>query len=93
MRPVRSICIYAGSSVGNRPGYREGAEALARLLADEGIGIVFGGGRAGLMGAVADAALERGGRVTGVIPYQLQERETAHTGLEDLRVVTSMHER
>jgi uncharacterized protein (TIGR00730 family) len=90
---VRTVCIYAGSLAGARPEYRDGAEAFARLLADEGIGIVYGGGRAGLMGAIADAARSRGGTVTGVIPRQLVEREVAHEGLDDLRVVASMHER
>jgi uncharacterized protein (TIGR00730 family) len=90
---LRSVCLYAGSLDGVRPSYRAGAEALARHLAVSGIGIVYGGGRAGLMGAIADAALDAGGHVTGVIPAQLQEREVAHQGLPDLRVVGSMHER
>src|SRR4051794_16570314 len=70
-RLIRSVCIYAGSLSGARAAYRDGAEAFARLLAAEGIGIVYGGGRAGLMGVVADAARAEGGRVTGVIPRQL----------------------
>jgi uncharacterized protein (TIGR00730 family) len=90
---LRTVCIYAGSLVGARPEYRAGAEHLARVLARQGIGIVYGGGRAGLMGAIADAARAEGGRVTGVIPRQLVEREIAHEGLDDLRVVSSMHER
>jgi uncharacterized protein (TIGR00730 family) len=90
---LRTVCIYAGSLDGARPEYRAGAEEFARLLAGEGVGIVYGGGRAGLMGAVADASREAGGRVTGVIPRQLVEREVAHQELDDLRVVRSMHER
>jgi uncharacterized protein (TIGR00730 family) len=90
---LRTVCIYAGSLPGARPEYRRGAEAFARLLASQDIGIVYGGGRAGLMGAIADAALAAGGRVTGIIPEPLVVREVAHEGLEDLRVVGSMHER
>jgi uncharacterized protein (TIGR00730 family) len=90
---MRSVCVYAGSLDGARLEYRAGAEAFARLLARNDIRVVYGGGRAGLMGAVADAALAEGGRVTGIIPEQLRAREVAHEGLEDLRVVSSMHER
>lgn len=90
---MRSVCIYAGSLAGARPEYAEGAAAFARLLAHHDIGIVYGGGRAGLMGVIADAARAEGGKVTGIIPRQLVEREIAHESLEDLRVVSSMHER
>ena len=90
---MRTVCIYAGSLEGARPEYRAGAEDFARRLAREGVGIVFGGGRLGLMGAVADAARSEGGTVTGVIPSQLVDREVAHEDLDDLRVVSSMHER
>jgi uncharacterized protein (TIGR00730 family) len=90
---LKTVCIYAGSMEGARPEYRAGAAQFARLLASDGIGVVYGGGRAGLMGAVADAAREAGGRVTGVIPRQLVDREVAHQDLDDLRVVSSMHER
>jgi uncharacterized protein (TIGR00730 family) len=90
---VRSVCIYAGSLAGARPEYAEGAAAFATLLAENDIGIVYGGGRAGLMGVIADAARAAGGKVTGIIPSQLVEREVAHEALEDLRVVSSMHER
>jgi uncharacterized protein (TIGR00730 family) len=90
---VRSVCIYAGSLAGSRPEYAEGAAAFARLLAQQDIGIVYGGGRAGLMGVIADAARAEGGRVTGIIPEQLVDREVAHESLDDLRVVSSMHER
>jgi uncharacterized protein (TIGR00730 family) len=87
------VCIYAGSLSGARAEYQAGAEAFAARLAEAGVGIVYGGGRAGLMGAIADAALARGGHVTGIIPEQLRAREVAHEGLEDLRIVSSMHER
>jgi len=90
---VKRVCVFAGSSEGVRPEYRAAAEGLGRLLASRGIGVVYGGGRIGLMGALADAALAAGGHVTGVIPGALATREVAHDGLSDLRVVTSMHER
>jgi len=90
---LHTVCIYAGSLDGARPEYRAGAEDFARLLARAGIGVVYGGGRMGLMGAVADAARAEGGKVTGVIPSQLVDREVAHEDLDDLRVVASMHER
>ena len=87
------VCVFAGSSSGSRPEYRAAAETLGRELGARGIGLVYGGARVGLMGAVADAVLAAGGHVTGVIPRALVEKEVAHSGLSDLRVVTSMHER
>jgi uncharacterized protein (TIGR00730 family) len=90
---MKRVCVFAGSSPGHRPGYRSAAEALGRALATRGIGVVFGGGRVGLMGALADAALGAAGRVIGVIPAALEAKELAHSGLTELRVVTSMHER
>jgi uncharacterized protein (TIGR00730 family) len=86
------VCVYCGSSAGNDPRFAAVARAFGAALARAGIGVVYGGGRVGLMGAVADAALEAGGEVIGVIPRFLQEREVAHHGV-DLRVVESMHER
>ena len=86
------VCVYCGSSAGNDPRFAAVARAFGAALARAGIGVVYGGGRVGLMGAVADAALEAGGEVIGVIPRFLQEREVAHRGV-DLRVVESMHER
>ncbi|MDQ6942392.1 MAG: TIGR00730 family Rossman fold protein [Candidatus Eremiobacteraeota bacterium] len=86
------VCVYCGSSAGNDPRFAAVARAFGAALARAGIGVVYGGGRIGLMGAVADAALEAGGEVIGIIPRFLQEREVAHRGV-DLRVVESMHER
>lgn len=90
---MRHICVFAGSSPGARPAYRTAAAALGSALASRGIGLVYGGARVGLMGAVADAALAADGSVIGVIPETLVAKEIAHTGLSELRVVRSMHER
>ena len=87
------ICVYAGSNPGANPAYAEAAADLARLLAQRGIGIVYGGAHRGLMGILADTALEAGGEVIGVMPQALVDREIAHTGLTELHVVASMHER
>ena len=87
------ICVYTGSRHGSRPEYEQAAEAFGRLLAREGIGLVYGGGRLGLMGVVANAALEAGGEVIGIIPQKLVDLEAAHTGITQLHVVHSMHER
>lgn len=90
---MRRICVFLGSNAGNRPEYREAAVAFGTRLAREGIGLVYGGASVGLMGALADAALAAGGEVIGVIPRGILEREVAHKGLGDLRIVGSMHER
>lgn len=90
---MKRVCVYCGSSVGNQPIYREMAEAMGALLARRGIGLVYGGGNVGLMGVIADAALAGGGEVIGVIPRSLADREIAHGGVTDLRVVDSMHTR
>ena len=87
------VCVFCGSSAGNRPGYREAALALGRTLAERGAELVYGGSKVGLMGAVADAALTAGGRVIGIIPTSLRDKEIAHEGLTELYVVGSMHER
>lgn len=87
------VCIYAGSNLGADARYREATEELVRLLVAQGAGIVYGGGNVGLMGVLADAALELGGEVIGVIPRSLVERELAHQQLSELRIVGSMHER
>ncbi|MDQ2908555.1 MAG: TIGR00730 family Rossman fold protein [Candidatus Eremiobacteraeota bacterium] len=87
------ICVFCGSNDGNRPLYRRTAAHVARLLVARGIGIVYGGGRVGCMGTLADAALAQGGEVIGIIPRALEEREVAHHGLTELHVVETMHER
>lgn len=87
------IGVFCGSSQGQKPVFAETARELGRVLARRGLGLVYGGSSIGLMGALADAALEAGGEVTGVIPRALQEREIGHTGLSALHVVGSMHER
>jgi uncharacterized protein (TIGR00730 family) len=87
------ICVFCGSSSGNGGTYVEAARAFGRVLAENEIGLVYGGARVGLMGAIADAALEHDGEVVGVIPRALVDREIAHTGLSELRVVQTMHER
>lgn len=91
--PLRRIAVYCASNDGARPAYVATARALGTLLATRGITIVYGGGRTGLMGALADAAMAAGGEVIGVMPHGLVEREVAHKGITALRVVDSMHER
>jgi len=90
---LKRICVFAGSRDGADPAYTEAAARLAEAIVAAGLGLVYGGGRVGLMGAVADAALAEGGEVIGVIPSALQRREIAHRGLTELHVVDSMHER
>ncbi len=90
---MKQVCVFAGSSDGARPEYREAAQELGRALVDWRVGLVYGGARVGLMGVLADAVLAAGGRVTGIIPERLVEREVAHQGLSELHIVTSMHER
>jgi uncharacterized protein (TIGR00730 family) len=90
---MKRLCVFCGSSPGNDPRYLEAARATGRLLAARGLGLVYGGGSVGLMGAVADAALAAGGQVIGVIPEVLAIRELAHRSLTTLHVVASMHER
>jgi uncharacterized protein (TIGR00730 family) len=87
------ICVFCGSSSGTRPSYAAAAALVARCLVARKISIVYGGGRIGLMGTLADAAIEAGGEVIGVIPRSLVEKEVAHGRLPDLRIVGSMHER
>ena len=87
------LCIYCGTGSGVDPAYLEAAKATATLFAQEGIEIVYGGAIVGLMGAVADAALAAGGKVIGVMPQALIEREIAHTGLTEMHVTQGMHER
>jgi uncharacterized protein (TIGR00730 family) len=90
---MRRICVFCGSSSGTRQNYQQAAQAVGRLLCRRGIELVYGGGNVGLMGVLADACLNEGGRVIGVIPQALADRELAHTGLTELRIVSSMHER
>lgn len=90
---MRRICVYAGSSNGSRPAYARVAVALGEALVDRGLGLVYGGGCVGLMGVLADAVLADGGEVIGVIPGFLAKKELLHGGVEDMRVVSSMHER
>ncbi|HSV73407.1 MAG TPA: TIGR00730 family Rossman fold protein [Chthonomonadales bacterium] len=90
---LQSVCVFCGSSVGRHPEYAVAARRLGAVLALRGVRVVYGGGRVGLMGALADAALESGGNVVGVIPEALRTSELAHDRLSDLRVVSSMHER
>ncbi|MCU1372437.1 MAG: hypothetical protein JWO77_3631 [Ilumatobacteraceae bacterium] len=92
-RPLRSITVFCGSNHGTDPAFTAAAVALGRLLASRGIGLVYGGGDVGLMGEVADAALAAGGRVTGVIPRHLWDKEVGHQGLTELLIVDTMHER
>lgn len=90
---MKRICVFCGSSSGESPVYLEAATRVGEILAREGLGLVYGGSRVGLMGRLADAMLEHGGEVIGVIPRALVNREVAHGGLSELRIVGSMHER
>ena len=90
---LRRICVFCGSNSGTRDIYRQAAQAFGKLLCRRGIELVYGGGSVGLMGALANACLNEGGRVIGVIPQALADKEVAHTGLTELRIVGSMHER
>jgi uncharacterized protein (TIGR00730 family) len=92
-RAMRRICVYAGSNPGNDPAYADAARALAALMAERGIGLVYGGGKVGLMGVLADTILAAGGEAIGVMPQALIDREIGHPGLTELKVVDSMHER
>ncbi|KQX25552.1 MULTISPECIES: TIGR00730 family Rossman fold protein [unclassified Sphingomonas] len=90
---IRTLCVFCGSSPGFDPAHGAAARALGAALAGAGIDLVYGGGRVGLMGMVADSVMAAGGRVTGVIPRALADLEVAHRGLTELHVVGSMHER
>jgi uncharacterized protein (TIGR00730 family) len=90
---MKMICVYCGSNPGRLPEYREAARLLGYEMAARGLGLVYGGASIGVMGAVADAMLERAGQVIGVIPVSLATREVSHKGLDELIVVDSMHER
>ena len=90
---LRRVCVFCGSNIGSRDDYRASTTMLAAELVGRGIGLVYGGACVGLMGLLADEVLSRGGEVIGVIPKAMVDREVAHRGLTDLRVVESMHER
>jgi uncharacterized protein (TIGR00730 family) len=90
---MRRLCVFCGSSTGSRPEYAESTRRLGQLLAGRDIELVFGAGHVGLMGVLADAVLEAGGRAVGVIPQALVDKELAHGRLSELHVVSSMHQR
>lgn len=90
---MRSVCVFCGSSPGFDPVYRENARSLGREIAKRGLRLIYGGGNIGLMGAVADAAIDAGGEVIGVIPQALADKEVAHHGISELIVVATMHDR
>lgn len=90
---MKRVCVFCGSSNGFRPAFSEAARSMGKSLANRRVGLVYGGGNVGLMGAVADAALKEGGEVIGVIPEALVDRELAHRAVSELIVVRSMHER
>ena len=93
MKSLRSICVYCGSSPGSSVIIHQAARQLGRLMAEQGITLIYGGGNVGLMGMVADAVLSSGGKAVGIITEGLMEREVGHTGLSELRIVKTMHER
>jgi len=90
---MKSICVYCGSSIGAKPIYAQAAQAFARALVQADCSLVYGGGRVGLMGVIADEVLAAGGRAVGVIPELLVDKEVGHTGLSELHVVPDMHQR
>jgi uncharacterized protein (TIGR00730 family) len=92
-RHLTRICVFCGTNTGARPAYGAAARALGRILAEQGIELVYGGASVGIMGELADSVQEHGGHVTGIIPQQLMEKEAAHTGIPNLIVVASMHQR
>ena len=90
---MRRLCVFCGSSSGNREVHADGARRLGQAMVARGIGLVYGAGHIGLMGILADAVLREGGKVIGVIPQSMIDKELAHQGLTELRVVTTMHQR
>lgn len=93
MTALKSVCVYCGSAFGANPNHRGSAERFGELLGRNGIDLVYGGGRVGLMGVIADSALKNGSKVIGVIPEHLQSKEVGHQGISELRIVPNMHER
>ena len=92
-RRMNRICVFCGTNTGSRPEYGAAARELGQILAEQGIELVYGGASVGIMGELADSVHEHGGHVTGIIPQQLMEKEAAHTGIPNLIVVASMHQR
>jgi len=92
-RPLNRLCVFCGTNPGSRPAYGVAARELGRVLAEQDIELVYGGASVGIMGELADSVQEHGGHVTGIIPQQLMEKEAAHTGIRNLIVVASMHQR
>lgn len=90
---MNKICIFCGSNHGGRPEYAEAAKKLGHSLADRNIGLVYGGAKVGTLGEIADTMLDRGSQVIGVMPRFLVEKEVVHSGLSDLKIVDTMHER
>lgn len=90
---IKRICVYCGANPGNKPEYVQAARELGHLLAEHKIELVYGGGKVGLMGAIADAVMEKGGQVIGIIPQKLVAMEQAHEGITELKIVNDMHER
>ena len=90
---MKRVCVFCGSSSGKRPMFAEAADQLAEALVRRELQVVYGGAKVGLMGVVADAVLQRGGEVIGVIPRMLMKKEVVHEGLTELHIVSSMHER
>lgn len=93
MSELKRVCVFCGSNAGERAEYADAAREMGRVLVERGLGLVYGGGKVGLMGAVADAVLAAGGEAIGVIPEALMAREVGHNGLTLLHVVRTMHER
>jgi len=93
MASIKSVCVYCGSSNRVGPRFLDAASELGRVIGQAGLELIYGGGRVGLMGRVADGVLVGGGRVTGIIPRHLHEREVAHQGVSELLIVETMHER
>src|ERR671921_1109533 len=92
-RQLKRICVFCGTNPGSRPAYGSAARELGRVMAEQDIELVYGGASVGIMGELADSVQEHGGHVTGIIPQQLMEKEAAHTGIRNLIVVASMHQR
>jgi uncharacterized protein (TIGR00730 family) len=90
---INRVCVFCGTNTGARPEYGAAARELGQILAEQGVELVYGGASVGIMGELADSVHEHGGHVTGIIPQQLMEKEAAHTGIADLIVVASMHQR